>query len=402
MRIKHDTLLVLKLGFLVNPIAGIGGRVGLKGSDGPDTYKKALELGGEPLAETRAMQFLSALSCKEELEIYTCGGSMGQNLLDKIGIGNYELVSQHDGMATVGGMTAKDGGTTTGGTTAQDTRAAVKEMVKQGVGLIAFCGGDGTARDVHLVLDDKTPILGIPAGVKVYSSVFALGPQTAAIAVCAFSGGGQELAEAEIMDLDEEAVRAGEQGVRVKLHGMASVPFDPSSMQRAKSPSNPDENEFSQAIAKTLVEEMKNDPGLFYILGPGSVKKAILHELGLEGSFLGVDAVKKGDIMGLDLNEKGILELLDLLNGGETTRIIITPIGAQGFVLGRGNHQLSPEVLKRVGTEKISIVASPQKLAQTPRLFVQTGDPALDNEIAGFRKVLMGYRTWEMRKIEAV
>ena len=275
-------------------------------------------------------------------------------------------------------------------------------MERREVGLIAFCGGDGTARDVHLALDRKTPILGIPAGVKVYSSVFALGPTAAASTICAFAGGGRELAEAEIMDLDEEAVRAGESEVRVKLHGMASIPFDPSSMQRAKSPSNPDEKGFSKAIAKTLVEEMEDDPGSLYILGPGSVKRAILHELGLEGSFLGVDAVKKGEIMGLDLNEKGILELLDLLNEGDTTRIIITPIGAQGFVLGRGNHQISPDVLARVGPDNIQIVATPQKLTQTPRLFIQTGEPTLDMELAGFRKVLMGYRTWEMRKIEAV
>jgi len=381
---------VLKLGFLVNPIAGIGGRVGLKGSDGADTYKKALELGGRPLSEVRAMEFLSALNCRGDVEFYTCGGSMGQDLLEKAGIGHYELVSQPDGV------------TTTGETTAQDTQTAIRQMKNRKVGLIAFCGGDGTARDVHLALDGKTPILGIPAGVKMYSSVFALSSQTAASAVCAFARGGQELAEAEIMDLNEEAVRAGEQGVMVKLHGMASVPFDPSSMQRAKSPSNPDEKEFSQAIANTLAEEMGNDGKTLFILGPGSVKKAILHELGLEGSFLGVDGVRDSRMVGLDLNEKGILELLDLLDEGDITQIIITPIGAQGFVLGRGNHQISPEVLKRVGTDNISIVASPQKLASTPRLFVQTGDPSLDNEISGFRKVLMGYRTWEMRKIEAV
>ncbi len=383
--LERITQFVLKLGFLVNPIAGIGGKVGLKGSDGPDTLRKAREMGGEPLAEDRAMQFLSALNCLNDLEIYTCGGSMGQDLLEKANIKYAELVIE-PGDVTV----------------AEDTLSAVRQMESRGVGLIGFCGGDGTARDMHLALSGNIPILGIPAGVKVYSSVFALGPATAASTVCEFARGGQELAEAEIMDLDEEGVRAGEPGVRVKLHGTASVPFDPTSMQRAKSPSTPEEKEFSQAIAKTLVEDMENDGENLYILGPGSVKKAILHELGLEGSFLGVDAVRDCRMVGLDLNEKGILELLDLLDEDSEARIVVTPIGAQGFVLGRGNHQISPEVLTRVGSDNISIVASPQKLARTPRLFVQTGNPALDNEIAGFRKILMGYRTWEMRKIEGV
>ncbi len=378
---------MFKLGFLVNPIAGIGGRVGLKGSDGPDTYKKALELGGEPLAEGRAMQFLSALSCLNDLEIFTCGGSMGQDLLEKAGISHYELVIEP------GEVTA-----------AEDTKMAIGEMESLGVGLIAFCGGDGTARDVCGALVSETPILGIPAGVKVYSSVFALSPATAASTVCVFAGDHTATAQAEIMDLDEEAVRNNEPGVRVKLHGMASIPFDPSSMQRAKHPSSPDEKEFTKAIAMSLVEEMGDHLNDLHLLGPGSVKKAILHELGLEGSFLGVDAVRDGRMVGLDLNEKGILEILGLLDEGDTAQIIITPIGAQGFVLGRGNHQISPDVLKMVGVEpdNLIIVASPQKLARTPRLFIQTGDPALDQEIAGFRKVLMGYRTWEMRKIEAV
>jgi len=378
---------MLKLGFLVNPIAGIGGKVGLKGSDGPDTYRKAVEMGGKPLAADRAMQFLSALSCIDDLEIFTCGGSMGQDLLEKAGVSQYELVTQ-PGIET----------------SAKDTLAAIGEMEKRGVSLIAFCGGDGTARDVHHALEGETPILGIPGGVKVYSSVFALGPAAAAASICAFAGDDTALARAEIMDLDEEAVRSGEPGVRVKLHGMASIPFDPTSMQRAKSPSAPEESEFTEAIAKTLVEEMGDHPSDLYLLGPGSVKKAVLHELGLEGSFLGVDAVRDRRMVGLDLNEKGILELLDLLDEGSEVRAIITPIGAQGFVLGRGNHQISSDILKRVGVgeDNMMIVATPQKLARTPRLFVQTGDQVLDNEIAGFRKVLMGYRTWEMRKIEAV
>ncbi len=342
-------------------------------------------MGGEPLAEMRGMQFLSCLKCVNDLEIFTCGGSMGQDVLEKASIEYRKLVIEPGEL-----------------TSAIDTKAAIKEMENLGVGLIVFCGGDGTARDVHDVLSGRIPILGIPAGVKVYSSVFALSPTTAASMVCGFAREGMELAGAEIMDLDEEAARNNEPGARVKLHGMASVPFDPSSMQRAKSPSNPEEKEFAQAIAKTLVEEMGDNSETLYILGPGMVKRAILHELGLEGSFLGVDAVKKGEMMGQDINEKGIVELLELLDENSKSRIVVTPIGAQGFVLGRGNHQISPEVLKRIGADNINIVATPQKLARTPRLFVQTGEPELDREISGFRKILMGYRTWEMRMIEAV
>ncbi len=406
MSIECVTQFVLKLGFLINPIAGIGGRVGLKGSDGPDTPKKALEMGARPMAGEKAMDFLSALKCTGDIEIYTCGGRMGQSALEEAGMAYHEVVYSPAEISS-----------------AADTSAAIDEFESRGIDLIAFCGGDGTARDVYGAIkrysglgrnrsgqhtsESGTPIIGIPAGVKMYSSVFALSPEAAAFTVCAFTRVPDMLAEAEIMDLDEEAVREGKPGVRVKLHGMTMIPFDPTSIQRAKTPSAPEEKEFAEAIASCLVEEMEKEEShdILYILGPGSVKKAMLHKLGLEGSFLGVDAIRDGRMVGLDLSEKAILELLDLLDEeGEIgiAQIIVTPIGAQGFVLGRGNHQISPDVLKRVGSDNIRIVATPHKLSHTPRLFVQTGDKELDMDLAGYRKILVGYRMWEMKKVEAV
>ncbi len=379
---------MLKLGFLINPIAGIGGRVGLKGSDGPDTPRKALDMGARPMAGQKAMDFLSALKCLDDIEIYTCGGSMGQDVLEEASVAYHAIV--HD-VADKTGI--------------EDTLAAVRGFEGAGVDLIAFCGGDGTARDVHHAMDAEMPIIGIPSGVKMYSSVFALSPEAAASTVCTFTQASDMLAEAEIMDLDEEAVRKGKPGVRVKLHGLAMIPFDKTSIQRAKVPSEPEEKEFAEAIASCLVEEMGKDDdqdvqGVLYILGPGSVKKAIMRELGLEGSFLGVDVIVNKKIADLDLNEGQLIQLLDDKMPGDA-RLIITPIGAQGFVLGRGNQQIGPGVIRKVGIDNIQIVATPQKLAHTPRLFVQTGDKELDMEIAGYRKILVGYRMWEMKKVKA-
>lgn len=371
---------MLKLGFLVNPIAGIGGRVGLKGSDGLETIEQAVELGGKPAAPESALEFLQALVSFNG-KIYTCGGAMGEDHLEKAGMTNYDIVYKSDNPST-----------------AKDTEDGVAELAKAGVDIIAFCGGDGTARDVYSALNDALPVIGIPAGVKMYSSVFAISPKAAAMAIQTFAGNTESLADAEIMDADEELLRSGE--LAISLFGIVKTPFDQANIQRAKSPSSPDEAEFAEAIAKSLAEEIEGNPDMVYILGPGTVKTALMKELGLgsETSFLGIDAIHNKKSIGLDLNEN---KLLDILDKNPKASIVITPIGAQGFVFGRGNQQISEKIIKMVGPDNIIIVATPHKLAITPRLLIHTGDKDLDEKLSGFKKILNGYRNWEMRKVES-
>ena len=201
------------------------------------------------------------------------------------------------------------------------------------------------------------------------------------------------------MDADEEAIRSGNSELAIELFGACRTPFDPSNIQRAKAPSSPDEKEFVEAIAETVLEEIEAEPNAVYIFGPGSVKTAIMEHLGIDASFLGVDVLKDGGLLGSDLNERKLLALLD---DHENAKVVITPIGAQGFVLGRGNQQISADVITAVGIDNIIFVATPQKLARTPKLFAHTGDINVDKNIDGYQKILVGYRTWEMRKVESV
>ena len=175
----------MKVGFIINPIAGMGGSVGLKGTD--SVLEEAIKRGAKPIAEKRAIEFLKAL--KKEIEFYTCSSKMGENALKKVGK-----------KAKIIYKTPKH-------TTAEDTKKAAREMAKK-VDLIVFVGGDGTACDVYDAINSSIPILGVPSGVKMYSAVFAFTPKDAAEIVEEFED--LPLEEREIMDIDEDAFRKGE------------------------------------------------------------------------------------------------------------------------------------------------------------------------------------------------
>lgn len=365
-----------KLGFVVNPIAGMGGRVGLKGTDGPGTLKKAIELGAKPVAPARALETLKILQTfKNSIQLITYSHDMGENEARKRG---FEPIIVGSAMP--------------GKTTAADTKEAVRKMMELGVDLILFIGGDGTARDVYEITGKNVPIIGAPAGVKVYSAVFANTPEAAGEVVARFLSEGLPLQEAEVMDIDEDAYR--ENRLVAKLKGYAKVPYEPVMMQATKEGSTGFELADQKAIARWVIELMER--GRIYALGPGTTTRAVAEELGVyDSTLLGVDLIQDYKLVARDVNEQQLLKAIE----GKPATIVVSPIGRQGFILGRGNQQISPEVVRRVGKEKIMVLATPNKLASTQTLKVDTGDEELNEELRGYIKVVTGYRQTCMVKV---
>jgi predicted polyphosphate/ATP-dependent NAD kinase len=376
-----------KLGLIVNPVAGIGGRVGLKGSDGAEIQRRALELGAVPQATNRAIEALERLGSVESLEIVTYPGEMGESAARACGL-----------------QPAVVGTIKSGQTTAEDTVRAAREMGRLGVDLLLFAGGDGTARDVYEAVGLDLPALGIPAGVKIHSAVYATSPRGAGdLAALYLQGRTDSLREAEVMDIDEEAFRQG--SLSVRLYGYLKIPFRTSLVQSQKVPSA-GEGAALAAIAEDVVDKMED--GVLYIVGPGTTTRAIAEELGLPKTLLGVDMVirresgegKKARLLAADANETQLLALLD--EGGERrAKIVVTPIGGQGYLFGRGNQQISPRVIERVGRENIIVVSTPDKLYAlgSQPLLVDTGDRAVDEMLSGYMMVVTGYNERAVRKV---
>lgn len=360
-----------KLGLIVNPIAGMGGKVGLKGTDGPEILEKALQLGARPVSLQRTGEALKALvALKDSIKLFTCPRKMGE-----------------DAAIDCGFVPKIINGVSLSSTTAEDTQKAALAMQKLGMDILLFAGGDGTARDVFEAVGNSTVVLGIPTGVKVHSAVFARNPRAAGD-LCALylQGKAKKVTEAEVMDINEEDFRRGILSAR--LYGYLKIPFRSRYVQRLKSGSSPDDRYAQEAIAANVIENMSD---LFhYILGPGTTTRAIMEKLGLEYSLLGIDIVFKKRLVGKDLNEEEILSLIR----GKQNKIVLTPIGGQGYLLGRGNQQISPAVISHVGKDNIIIVATPNKihsLAGRP-LLVDSGDGQTDRILSGYFRVLTGYR----------
>jgi predicted polyphosphate/ATP-dependent NAD kinase len=363
-----------KIGFIINPIAGMGGAVGLKGTDGLAAAARAR--GARPLAAVRARACLQLLSREAGLLFYTASSQMGEDELRHCGL-----------QYTVAYKAAEK-------SSSQDTRQACQAFLKECVDLILFCGGDGTARDIAGAVS-TLPILGIPAGVKMHSGVFAISPEAAAQLALGFVKGELKARETEIVDIDEELYRAGE--LQTRLYAVARTPYKPTLVQeRKRIYSSSNEDEFKNQIALFATEFMRD--GSAYILGAGTTTAKIAEKLGVEKTLLGVDVVKKGKLLLKDASER---DLLALLGKEKSVKVIISPIGAQGFILGRGSQQISASVLRRVGEENLIIVSTPHKLAELPRLLVDTGDLQIDRLLAGKRMVVTGYRMAQRKETAA-
>ncbi|MCU4741858.1 ATP-NAD kinase family protein [Natronoglomus mannanivorans] len=382
------------IGVVVNPIAGMGGRVGLKGTDGK--LAEARRRGATPRAPDRATEALDALfQRRPDLTVYTAAGEMGADQARAVG---YEPTVVYDPEVD-----------SRGDTTADDTRAAVEAFLERGVDLVLFVGGDGTAVDVAEVLtayedesegendnesgeeSKRTPMLGVPAGVKVYSSVFGVSPTEAGRIAAEF----ERVEPREVNDIDEAAYREGE--VRAELKAVVPVPVA-EQLQASKQLASGSVDSLARGFAREI------EPGTTYVFGPGSTVGAIESELGIDASPLGVDVWRArsteetnaddwhGYLLARDASESEILEVL-----AEPIVIVVSPIGGQGFVFGRGNHQISPAVIDRA--RDVEIVASDEKLDGLDSLRVDTDDERIDDSLRGWQKVRTGRFTTRLVQI---
>ncbi len=360
-----------KLGLIVNPVAGMGGAVGLKGTDGLEILERAEQLGATPKAHARAEQALAGLlTSYDSFEFLTFSGDMGESSA---------IACELEPQVIGSGSSPR--------TTPEDTVEAARQMAERGVDLLLVAGGDGTARDICGAIGTSMTTLGIPAGVKIHSAVFASSPAAAGRVAASFlSGAITRVKDAEVMDIDEEEYRR--QLLSASLFGYLQIPDARRLLQRPKAGSVVHDRAVQAAIAQGIFERMTDDR--FYIVGPGTTLQPLMDLLGLDNSLLGVDIVRAGERIAKDVSEREILEKI----ADAPCTLVLTPVGGQGFVLGRGNQQISPAVIRKVRKQNIIIAATPEKLTtlRGRPLFVDTGDVETDAYLCGYYRVVTGYR----------
>ncbi|MGN0483399.1 MAG: ATP-NAD kinase family protein [Lachnospiraceae bacterium] len=353
-----------KIGFIINPIAGLGGKAGFKGSDQAENLKKALDMGYQKEAQKKALECLEQVkNCKDSL-FFTAPGELGENVLKCLGY-HYETVKLSK---------IKN--------TGEDTRECVRLFLEKQTDLILFCGGDGTARDVCAANESSIPVLGIPAGVKMYSGCFALNPRLAGNLLKQYLSGRLVSSELrEVMDIDESVL--GTYGNSPKLYGYLPVINEGRKLQGSKVASTTAFQE-AELLAQNVIKKM--EPDTLYLIGPGSTTFKIKECLRIDGTLLGVDVVKNQELIQKDADEK---MLLHLIKEEKHAKIIVTCIGGSGFVFGRGNQQISAQVIRSVGKENIQLAVTKSKLAglwQKPML-VDTGDCDVDKYLCGYYRI---------------
>jgi predicted polyphosphate/ATP-dependent NAD kinase len=359
---------LFRLGFLINPLAGLGGSVALKGSDG--VAEQALARGAIPRASQRASAVLERLlPWREQILVLTADGAMGAAVAQALGFAT-EIVYR-PGLAT----------------SADDTRQAARVFKEVGVDLLLFAGGDGTARDLAAVLGLSLPVLGIPAGVKMHSGVFAVTPQGAAEIVQLMLAGEMVLIDsAEVRDIDENALREGR--VASRYFAEMRVPSEPRYLQQVKCNGREVEGLVQQEIAAELIENL--EPGVSYLVGPGTSTAAFMEALDIPVTLLGVDVIRDGALVHADADAV----VLEACCAAGPCRLILSATGGQGMVLGRGNQQITPKVLQAVGRDGLIIVATHEKLKalEGRPLLMDVPDENLAETFTGFVEVVTGYQ----------
>ncbi len=365
------------IGLIVNPIAGLGGPAGFKGTDAPWIVKTALSQGYKPTSPVKAERAVRTLLARiPEVEFVSPRGVMGELILERVGARIAKVLDVPNSSET----------------TPEDTMEAARQMHGEGVALILFCGGDGTAADVVSAVDQKVPILGIPAGVKMFSGVFAYSPEDAGLLAAEYLEGRVGVRTAEIVDAVEGLYRQGE--LRLELKGYALTPDDPAHIQCTKEPTRGGDEAVYDGIAAYLAENL--DPNTLYILGPGSTVSKVAARLGIEKTPLGVDVALGKRLVAKDVSARELESIVDRHAG--PIKLILTPVGGSGVLLGRGNQQISERVLERLNKSDLIVISHPAKLARLRELRLDIADE-LRERFRGYLRVVTGYREETLIKV---
>ncbi|MEQ3639116.1 MAG: ATP-NAD kinase family protein [Alteromonas sp.] len=362
-----------RLGIIVNPFAGIGGALALKGSDGAQIREKALAMGAEKKANEKMAKALSILDALSgQFTVLTASGDMGETVCASLGI-PCEVIYHAPEVQTEG----------------EDSENAAKAMVEAGVDLLLFAGGDGTARNICCVVGEAIPVLGVPAGCKIHSGVYCVSPAAAGQVVSQMIAGELvSVMDAEVRDIDEDAFRGGK--VIAKHYGEMRVPAELTYVQAVKMGGKEDEALVLDDISAYVSEIMEDEPDTLFVMGSGSTVGSVMEYLGLDNTLLGVDVIKNGELVASDVTASELVEL----TRDKPSKVVLTVIGGQGHILGRGNQQLSPAFIRQVGKENMIVVATKQKVQalEGKPLRLDSGDPQLDEELAGAFTIITGYK----------
>lgn len=368
-----------KIGLLINPIAGMGGKVGLKGTDGQETLTLARQRGAKPESSDKTMKALKKLlPLKDKLLFLVANGSMGEKAVKEVGL-NYEVIYEAHAE-----------------TTQLDTLNFLEKLIAEGIDFLLFAGGDGTAKDVAQVIGLSLPVIGIPTGVKIHSPVYAITPEDAgALAYDYLNDIPFTFSDKEVIDIEEEAFRHDE--IKTQIFGFLKVPEDKEHLQVVKSPTPQSDAAAQVSAALQVIDEMEED--VFYIIGSGSTTSKILEELDMPVTQLGVDIIKNGEFIAKDVYEQQILEIID----DHPTKLIVTPMGGQGYLFGRGNQQLSDKVLEKIKKDDILVVSTPGKINTLfgRPLLIYTGNSDIDQKLSGYYKIIVGYGKYVIYKAES-
>jgi predicted polyphosphate/ATP-dependent NAD kinase len=369
-----------RVGLVVNPIAGLGGAAGLKGSDGAATQAHARALDIEAPAPGRALRFLRALvDVAPSCALLTGTGGLGEDVARSVGW-SPTIVYRAPGLES----------------TAEDTKALARLLIEAGADVVAFVGGDGTARDVADAIGTSRAAVGVPSGVKMQSGVFGITPEAAAALVRRTLLGDVVIGAAEVVDIDEAALRDGR--LSSQLYGVLCVPQQPGLLQSRKVGSGSSASDLLAGIAAECGDRL--DPQGVVLLGPGSTVATVAERMGYQSSLLGVDIVDGGKVVVADANSHQIRQRV----ADRRTQVVVTPIGGQGVILGRGNQQIDSEVLRRLPMDDLLVVGAPSKLASLGggRLYVDLSTPDLNTRWSGPRRVIVGHRQEAVLEVAAV
>jgi len=363
---------LFKLGVLINPYAGIGGALALKGSDGVEIREKALSMGAEKKALDKARLALAHIvPIQDQVQLYVASGDMGETLAKDMGF-RYSVVYQPENSQTE----------------SQDSEATAKALLAHQVDLILFAGGDGTARNVCHVVGSSVPVLGVPAGCKIHSAVYAITPEAAGrVLKQVIKGEIVSVSDAQVMDIDEALFRKGK--VNARQFGEMQVPTELRYIQAVKMGGKESDELVLADIAAHIIEIIEDNPEYVFVMGSGSTVEFVMQELGIQNTLLGVDVIKHKQLLASDVTASELVALTTHQN----CKLVLTLIGGQGHIIGRGNQQLSADFLRSLDKDNILLVATKSKLSNLSGrpLIVDSGDAHVDQQLSGLISIITGY-----------